>query len=377
MKLLAKYFPKTEEEYVRFGDVPFNKTSTAIEVPISDTMQSVIQALGLKHSDAREGKWIVYSEKPEFIEYVKKKVLELKNLEQDRDKLYIVKLELQGGAQSRLIRYGRDHADFENNVLFKPLVMLRARSPQLRGSTKYPKFYGILIISSRLRPDIICNNVKEYVELPDTPEVREEVSTIINEYRHKLSEAGDADVFIKVWDELKSKLEELKMVYESVKEEAVEAEAVKAEEEEPTPIAIPEVEIKPKELEVEFEAQPTAVMPAPEVRKPELVKIYLLSMKLPSKYLVQKVEVREGEEVRKWEGISAEIASRLEGIRRKAYDMISKIFANVEDYGVWVAVTEEAVKEAQKISEWVRKELSALPITQVKDVDVDKLITLR
>ena len=100
-------------------------------------------------------------------------------------------------------------------------------------------------------------------------------------------------------------------------------------------------------------------------------------MKLPSKYLVQKVEVREGEEVRKWEGISAEIASRLEGIRRKAYDMISKIFANVEDYGVWVAVTEEAVKEAQKISEWVRKELSALPITQVKDVDVDKLYNVK
>jgi hypothetical protein len=57
--------------------------------------------------------------------------------------------------------------------------------------------------------------------------------------------------------------------------------------------------------------------------------------------------------------------------------MISKIFANVEDYGVWVAVTEEAVKEAQKISEWVRKELSALPITQVKDVDVDKLYNVK
>ena len=256
--------------------------------------------------------------------------------------------------------------------------MLRARSYPLRGSARHPRFYGLIVISSRLRPDLICNNVKEYVELPDTPEVRGELGTVIEEYRHKLSDVVEPEKFIKVWDELKSKLEELKMVYESVKEEAVEAEAVKAEEEEPTPIAIPEVEIKPKELEVEFEAQPTAVMPAPEVRKPELVKIYLLSMKLPSKYLVQKVEVREGEEVRKWEGISAEIGSRLEGIRRKAYDMISRIFCNVEEYGTWIAISEEAVKEAEKISEWVRDELSKLRIKEVRpDLDINSIYSVK
>jgi hypothetical protein len=108
--------------------------------------------------------------------------------------------------------------------------------------------------------------------------------------------------------------------------------------------------------------------------KPSLVKVYLLSMRLPSKYLVQKVEVQkvpEGlREVRKWEGEVAEVASRLETIRRNCYAKASRVFAYVEDFGTWIAVTNEAVDEAKKISEYVKAELSSLRLDQVKNISL-------
>jgi len=67
----------------------------------------------------------------------------------------------------------------------------------------------------------------------------------------------------------------------------------------------------------------------------------------------------------------------LEGIRRATYERIERVFAYVEEYGVWVAVTEEAVKEAQKVSEWVRSELSKLPLNQVKNIDIDKIYSVK
>jgi len=182
--------------------------------------------------------------------------------------------------------------------------------------------------------------------------------------------------FVDAFEKVKKYFEEVEEV--EVTEEKVTEEGVKE-------VEIPiEIEFKPKELEVEFETSPPTTVPtavAPptsEVRKSELVKIYLLSMKFPSKYLVQKFEVKENEEVRKWEGISAEIGSRLEGIRRKAYDMISRIFCNVEEYGTWIAISEEAVKEAEKISEWVRDELSKLRIKEVRpDLDINSIYSVK
>jgi hypothetical protein len=162
--------------------------------------------------------------------------------------------------------------------------------------------------------------------------------------------------------------------------------AVGEEEQEPTPataVEVPEVEVKPKELEVVLEGAPAraeAVAPT-AVGAPSregLVRVYLLNMRLPSKYLVQKI-VREGsKEIRSWEGVASEVASKLEGIRRACYDKLSRVFAFVEDFGVWVAVTEEGVEEARKVSEWVRGELSKLPIATIKSgVDVNKLYTVR
>jgi GTPase SAR1 family protein len=149
-------------------------------------------------------------------------------------------------------------------------------------------------------------------------------------------------------------------------EEAEEAvEEVEEEEEIPEEVArkVEEVLVKPQELEIELAT--TAVSTAPTApSKPELVKIFLLSMRLPSKYLVQSVEYNAGkvtiQEVRKWEGENAKLASRLETVRREAYTKISRVFAFVEEYGTWIAVTEQALEEAKKVSQFIVEELKKL-----------------
>ena len=110
------------------------------------------------------------------------------------------------------------------------------------------------------------------------------------------------------------------------------------------------------------EAAETA--PAEQPSKPELVRIYLLSMRLPSRYLVQSVEYNSSrtsfQEVRFWAGEKAKLASRLESIRRMALAKVSRVFAYVEEYGVWIAVTDKAVEEAKEVSAFVVSELQKL-----------------
>ena len=205
------------------------------------------------------------------------------------------------------------------------------------------------------------------LELPPQ-NVRDEVEAEILNKGWKLSEYDPVDILYYFWVRQR--------VHEPEKEEEVVPEAV--EEEKPTPqVEVKLPEVKPKELEVELVITPPKPTAVETVQKPELVKVYLLSMRLPSKYLVQKVEVKEGEEVRKWEGVAKEVASRLEGIRREAYDKISRVFAHVEDFGTWVAVTDEAVKEAQKLSEWIREELSKLPISQIKNISIERMYSVK
>jgi len=163
---------------------------------------------------------------------------------------------------------------------------------------------------------------------------------------------------------------------EAVEVEEVEEEPVK-EEEVPEEVARKvEEALKPSELEVEFEQPPAAApattavvsqpQPAAAPSKSELVKVYLLSMHLPSKYLVQSVEYNASktsvQEVRKWEGEATKLASRIETVRREAYTKISRIFAYTEEFGVWVAVSDAALEEAKNVSGFVVSELQKLGI---------------
>jgi len=133
---------------------------------------------------------------------------------------------------------------------------------------------------------------------------------------------------------------------------------------------ITEVE-KAAALEVELEEPapvPASAPAAPAVQQQhertavqrrELVQVYLLRMRLPSKYLVQEVEYadRGRQEIRKF---TDDRASALETLRRRIYEQISHVFCAVEEYGVWIAVSEEAVKEAAQLGGLVKDELRRL-----------------
>jgi len=116
-----------------------------------------------------------------------------------------------------------------------------------------------------------------------------------------------------------------------------------------------------------------------------LVKIYELVMRLPSEYLVQQVKHTKTEtgglaEQRVWEGLAQPVASRLEGIRRTAYDKIKQLdsFAYVKEFERRIAVTDKAVKDAEEVSKWVKEELSKLPLKQLRpDIDIDKIYTVK
>jgi hypothetical protein len=176
-----------------------------------------------------------------------------------------------------------------------------------------------------------------------------------------------------------NKLQEL---FEKAKKylEEVEEPVENVEDERKPPIELPPLpEFKPRELTLEPATPAVTPSTLEKPERAELVKIYLLNMRLPSKYLVQDVKIQSSEknarELRTWEGVTVEIASKLEGIRTEAAKMTQRVFCHVEEYGVWIAVTDEAVEEAKRISKFVTEKLSELmpKLSQVKEnVDLSR-----
>ncbi|MFP3239965.1 MAG: hypothetical protein RXQ94_02405 [Caldivirga sp.] len=201
-----------------------------------------------------------------------------------------------------------------------------------------------------------------------------------------------------------------KAVLEYAHEIQLEATAV-APEEEPeeeqlqhqVQVSLENVDVKPQELEVELPetppqpqqqqhqpsmevelettmSTPQAATPAPQ--KQELVRIYLLAMRLPTKHLLMETVYEKDNtgtlrEVRKWDTNIAQIASRVEGIRRDAYTRLSHVFCHVEEYGVWISVTEDGVKEAREISSFIISELKKLGIDKIKNINIEERYGVR
>ena len=195
-----------------------------------------------------------------------------------------------------------------------------------------------------------------------TPEVESELLTIAKEkdlaWASTLSLDKRVHNIIATW--LIKYVEEQKQREEEMKELAMEFEEVQLQT--PTPQKKEEQRTELPELELEEVQVPSPQPPAPA--KPQLVKVYFLRMRLPSKYLVQEIKYEDqgGKEVRIFNTSEArrKLATSLESIRRQCYRRIERVFAFVEDFGVWVAVTEEAKKEAEDISKYVVKQIELL-----------------
>jgi hypothetical protein len=150
---------------------------------------------------------------------------------------------------------------------------------------------------------------------------------------------------------------------------------------EATPANMQAVPIPQRELTVRLEeptpvgAQAQEAQAKPEEEKPRLVRVYALAMSLPTRHLIGVTEYEHEQgrvmEVRRWEGELAKIASRIEGIRRSAYERISRMFVYSEAFNMWIAVSEDAVKLASVIGEWVREQLRSLGLDKIKRINLD------
>jgi len=157
----------------------------------------------------------------------------------------------------------------------------------------------------------------------------------------------------------------------------------------PTPGATPEIPVimtyATPELEVELEAPAattaattavttpaTPAMAATAVTTPargELVPIYLLAMHLPSADLIaddytdaDKGVVRR---IKEWRGETQRVAREIETMRRNIYRRVERLWCMVKEFGVWIAVTEAGVREAERISKEVRERLHKLGLAEV------------
>jgi hypothetical protein len=140
----------------------------------------------------------------------------------------------------------------------------------------------------------------------------------------------------------------------------------------PNPGAIPIVEVGTSELEVEFEAPAaaaTAVTTADAPTRGELVPVYMLAMHLPSPdiladdytdYLSNAVR-----RVKEWQGARRDKARLIETMRRSIYRRIERLWCMVHEFGVWIAVTEQGVMEAERISKEVRETLHRIGLGEL------------
>jgi hypothetical protein len=111
----------------------------------------------------------------------------------------------------------------------------------------------------------------------------------------------------------------------------------------------------------------TAVSTSLALSKGNPIGVYFLSMRLPSRYSAQKkVKFKKNESgaIAEERRVFDEGASHLESIRRNAYARIARVFAYAPEFGVWIAVTEEAVEEASRVSEYVKSSLRRLGLPE-------------
>lgn len=237
------------------------------------------------------------------------------------------------------------------------------RGPSKHDYYYFRKYFLVAPGKYKVSLDIKGQNVEVEVEnLMPLPEPSErdiaEAKAEIRNRGWKLSEYDPVERLYWYWM-MRREVEEV----EKTEEEEEKGEIRLEIEERPLELT---VELTPKIEEAQISIEEAASQPqkaVSESRKAELVRVYLLSMRLPSRYLVQKVSHgidRVSKLMVEERKMNHEIAKRLDAIRIYAYRHIQRVFAYVEEYSTWIAVTEEAVAEAERVSREVTDKLKEI-----------------
>ena len=95
-----------------------------------------------------------------------------------------------------------------------------------------------------------------------------------------------------------------------------------------------------------------------------------MRMRIPSEDLAAKNEyiarnvggVKVSDKIKKFSDSKerAKLKRVLKTLRNTVYEMIQRHFVFVDEYGVWLAVSEEAVKHAMRVTEYIRERLKEI-----------------
>ncbi len=121
-------------------------------------------------------------------------------------------------------------------------------------------------------------------------------------------------------------------------------------------------------LEVELEPSEAPAVTA-ETSRQELVPIYMLAMHLPSPDLIADDYTDTGDgvvrRVKEWRGDLRRVARVIENMRRGVYRKIERLWCLVREFGVWITVSEEGVREAERLMKEVRDTLQKIGLGDV------------
>jgi hypothetical protein len=128
-----------------------------------------------------------------------------------------------------------------------------------------------------------------------------------------------------------------------------------------------------EDLEVELEELPppssAATAVTTQTPRNELVPVYLLAMHLPSPDIIAddytELLDQRVRRVKEWRGDDRRVAREIETMRRSIYRRIERLWCMVREFGVWITVTDEGIKEAEIIFKEVREKLHQLGLGEV------------
>ncbi len=290
--------------YAVVNDVELRLFDDLIEAPYASYVHTYARGLGLVGALDSERGVIKYSASKGVLEEIKKRVVDLLEKSGEERKLYV--LYVNAKLEDPIVDV--EQVSLRNNPLFEKINLVKWHTYtdiiKLYDtfSIKAPVFIGVATIASDIDPELISDNIVDYVELPYTPGAIREALRILGQYSRESSSRDDWDRW---WRMIKEALIALKSKL--------------------TP--------------------PTVKIPAVI---PGLIQVKIIVSTMPTEYI---------EEVRD----KPELVSRLRALRKKFYDALHDYAFRAHEF--WVLYHDVYVDAVKKLIDEIHGELEKLGFT--------------
>lgn len=286
--------------YAEVGGVVLRASDSLVEAPFASYVHSYARSLGLIGALDRDRGVVKYSGSRGVVEEVKRRVLDLLDM-YGEEKLYV--LFINANLVDCYVDFTDKHASIRTSPLFTGVSLARWHS----GSSREPVFVGVVAVVSGFDPELISDNVVDYVELPNTPEAVGEVEKLMAQF-NKMSPSEDD--WRRWWRIIKESLLDLRS------------------------------RVKPPTAVVE---KPPAIIP-----QPGLIPVKTVISRMPTEYIR---EVRD----------KPEVVSKLRTIRKKFYDQLHDYAYKAYEH--WVLFHDAYSDAVLKLIDDVHGELESLGFT--------------